>query len=234
MGAVVFISIESNQCRFFLQLLEACDDAGSYKRAEKVEMVAHVEFICDHEVAGVIGENMTQAKTALVTSEKYLTHYWKIFEAETSRNSSMRFYDNHHIKNDFATIRHHYETTAVSSLHKFGMQRTLSVIFSSGIYSLFERWDSEGLKEHVGHHNEKGNPRGPGLSMQDSDVRMTFEMLACCLVTCVMSFVAEIILRIAHKLGNNLRRATLKKIRFLLRPVLVEFLEDTLLETLFV
>ena len=195
-----YLDNELRQCGFFRQLNEAFYNKKSYKHADKAKMIHHLEYICENELTELVRKNLTVAKTAFVTAREDFNYYWATFETEMYRNSSLQFYSNHNrAEDDFITIRHYYEATAMSSFHKWGMHASMRALFHSGIYSLFVRWDPQVVKFTSNHgnrseerQNEENTKELTGLSFRDSDIGMTFVLLLSCLIVCLSSFIVEI------------------------------------------
>ena len=188
---------EERQCDFFRQLDEAHNNNKAFLHEKKAQMIDHIEFICEDELMRVIRSNLSEPKSALVTSDKELRYYWTFFEEEMSRNLSLKFYNNRDKYDDFVTIQHYYEATAMSRFHEFGMPRTMRALFSSGIYNFYQRWDPQEVtgRRRVDKDWHENPQELDGLSFNDSDLGMVFVLLGYLLGVSFCSFIAEITFR---------------------------------------
>ena len=145
-------------------------------------------------IRNVIREELSQSKTALVTTKDFLPDVWPEFEEATRVNTSLHFVHNYHRQEEDTAILQKPASLMVESSLKPEYTRLVtnrvSTLVSSGIW---EFWDAQGGRAKEIQKLEKGalDDFAP-LTMFHDAIYLLFVLLGALLVGGLLVFLVEV------------------------------------------
>ena len=182
----------------------------------------HVKFLHIDNLRNLLGENLSEPRTALVVPSEEFEYYWTIFKEGMAVNANLRFHHNQHVQDEWAATINYYGAMHLNEFHKHGVPFRMRTVFSSGLHNLWERWSKIHSKFRPSRNAQKNENTGK-ISYRSPTISSTFNVLLFGLISSSICLVLEKVwrkFRVAEMVGvdgvtgNSLSPANRYMLRF--------------------
>ena len=158
-------------------------------------LTATMRLFCVDSLDKIVGTELTKPRTAFLSPENHFETDWSHFKATMKSESGHKFAFSKH-EDRFLQIPEYYEiTSGMNEYHKKVVPRRMKALMSSGIYSLWRKW--EGLR-HMFQQRKPLSEQVLPLGFRNSGITNVFYLFITCVLLSLLAIVLEIIVMALH------------------------------------
>ncbi|CAG7718618.1 unnamed protein product [Allacma fusca] len=171
------------------------DNHSLIKLEELKVKIWSLHYFCENEINGIVDKILVRPKTALVTTRRSLSKYWKVFKAFMRKIPTTVFVNNGKYQDqslaDTTSMPDIFFTSKIGPFKNWVLDR-MKVIFHSGLYN---HWISTKYRiSDLGDCDETNVSFDVPKSLKTSDVWLIYLAYFILTLTCIVEFFIEVIL----------------------------------------